>query len=233
MATPEPSTEPTAAIASEQLLGGGNGAASEGANRLHSGKTDEPRFDFIRRFVAVAVSVGFATLLVNMKFVKEGVLPTSFEQQTIARLLTGFVIFLFGWLWFHRDLETKIRQKANSISILRFFLDALIVVASLIFLVSSYHQLSWLIALEVIFFLYVVWDILLIFETRATDAWRGTAITSIATLYYLGMLLVCAWLGAPSTFGVYVTCIFALGYSIGFGSTVILPTRGGASGKSA
>jgi hypothetical protein len=66
---------------------------------------------------------------------------------------------LFGWDWYHRDLIVY-----PATSIIRFFVDVLVVTTSLMFLASSQHEVLWFVFLAVMFWLYVLWDAVNIWE---------------------------------------------------------------------
>jgi hypothetical protein len=123
--------------------------------QLRDKKIGEARFDLVVRFVAVAISVGFASSLASMQWVKEGVVPTPLEWQEVIRLLTALFVVISGWEWFHRDTS---RDETYTSRI--FMLDIVVVVTSLIFLVSFRSERIWLYSIGLIFLLYVVWDVL-------------------------------------------------------------------------
>ena len=113
------------------------------------------RTDLVERFVAVAISVGFATSLSGMRWLRRGDFPTPLEWPGLIRLLTALFVIITGWEWFHRDIERN-----PSTSWLRFLVDIAVVIASLIFLLSYQAERLWLYSLGMIFLLYVVWDAL-------------------------------------------------------------------------
>lgn len=102
-------------------------------------RRSDARLDFAKRFVSVAVSVGFAAALVKMQWLTEGVRPNLGELERLVRLLTAFLIVLLGWEWHHKDLG-----KHNETSVYRFVVDVAVVVASLVFLFSSGNERVWL-----------------------------------------------------------------------------------------
>jgi hypothetical protein len=63
------------------------------------------RFDLIVRFVAVAISVGFATRISQMGWLTTGNIPSSVESQELLRLVTALFVIISGWEWYHRDLS--------------------------------------------------------------------------------------------------------------------------------
>jgi hypothetical protein len=118
-------------------------------------RLQEAREDLIRRIVPVAISVGFAAFLVNMHWLREVSIPNPLEWEQLARLFTALLVILLGWDWYHRDTD-----KYPATTLPRFIVDVLVVIASLIFLISSAHERVWLLSLIAIFVLYVIWDCL-------------------------------------------------------------------------
>jgi SAM domain (Sterile alpha motif) len=136
-----------------------------------SKRRGDARLDFVRRFVSVAVSVGFAAVLVRMTWLTDGSWPSLTEWEQLFRLVTAFFVILLGWEWHHKDLG--IHKETN---ILRFIVDVAVVAVSLIFLISSVrNERVWLLSLVVIFSLYVVWDIVTFWPRFiAFCVWRTT-----------------------------------------------------------
>jgi hypothetical protein len=118
-----------------------------------SKRRSDARHDLVRRFVAVVISVGFASFLARMTWLSKGSLPDLIEGEQLVRLFTALLVILLGWEWHHKDLGPH-----PVTTIVRFLVDVLVVIASLIFLISSAHERVWLLFLVIIFALYVVWD---------------------------------------------------------------------------
>lgn len=59
-------------------------------------RRSEARQDFVRRFVAVAVSVGFASALVRMPWLTDGSWPNLGQWEQLLRLFTAFVIIVMA-----------------------------------------------------------------------------------------------------------------------------------------
>jgi hypothetical protein len=121
----------------------------------------DARFDLIVRFVAVAISVGFATRLSQMGWLTAGHIPGSAESQELLRLCTALFVIVSGWEWYHRDVVERRRPLKKWP---RFVVDLMVVAVSLGFLLSSKVQLLWLAAACVVFFLYLIWDALCVRE---------------------------------------------------------------------
>jgi len=126
----------------------------------------DDRKDFIRRMFAVAVSVGFATRLVTMNWIKGEKLiwPLSHnEKMELFRLIVGIFVVVSGWEWYHRDLRDRPLK-----SPWRFYIDVAVVILTIFFLFSSDKEEVWLSSLVLIFFLYVMWDVSSYLEFRSS-----------------------------------------------------------------
>ena len=111
---------------------------------------------------SIAISVQFATSLVGMDWLHGGSWPNSVEWQQILRLFMGLFVILLGWDWYHRDLVIHPRA-----GIFRFLVDVAVVSTSLMFLASSKNERTWIALLAGIFWLYVVWDGINIYQYPA------------------------------------------------------------------
>jgi hypothetical protein len=130
--------------------------------REAAAKLPQTRKDLIRRLVAVVISVGFASQIVSLQLIawwEKG--PSSHDPHVaqLARLGTGLLIILLGWDWYERDIE-----EMPLTGVKRFLLDAVIVLAELVVLLSSGDARLWSSVLVVVFALYVLWDILAIID---------------------------------------------------------------------
>lgn len=134
----------------------------------------DDRKDFIRRFVAVAVSVGFAGRLVHMPWISE--VDKWFDQKQIeelVRLATGIFVVVSGWEWYHRDLKDRPLNYPW-----RFYIDVAVVIYTIVFLYSSNKEGVWLFSLVAIFGLYVLWDFVSLVEFRNASSVVRANITS-------------------------------------------------------
>jgi hypothetical protein len=122
------------------------------------GSTASARKDLIRRLVAVAISVGFASHIVSRHVLDHWTGELSLKAE-IARLSTALLVILLGWDWYDRDVEDKPLTRIS-----RFILDAIIVMAQLILLLASEMPSLWGQVLVAIFALYILWDILAIID---------------------------------------------------------------------
>jgi hypothetical protein len=130
--------------------------------REAAGKLPQARKDLIRRLIAVIISVGFASQIVGLQLIawwEKG--PSSHDPHVaqLVRLATGLLIILLGWDWYERDIE-----EMPLTGIKRFLLDAVIVLAELVVLLSSGDARLWSSVLALVFALYILWDILAIID---------------------------------------------------------------------
>jgi hypothetical protein len=114
------------------------------------------RSDLIKRLFAVSLSVGFATQITRMAWLIAGRAPSSEDIPDLILLITSLIIVVLSWdgyLPVLRRYPLKDRQ--------RFFLDIMIVFFYLILLQSSHGRavMTWLYIINIIFILYILWDI--------------------------------------------------------------------------
>ncbi|HEX4861583.1 MAG TPA: hypothetical protein VFV07_10130 [Rhizomicrobium sp.] len=121
--------------------------------------TAEHRSDFNKRLFAVAISVGFATTLANMDFVKQGDWPRSDEWQRLLTLATGLFLSVQSWDGYLRSIAEKRLYGAK-----RFAIDIFLIFTYLFLLLTSAHIHIWLWTIAVIFLIYFIWDILSVRE---------------------------------------------------------------------
>lgn len=116
---------------------------------------EKNRADFIRRIFAVTVSVGFASQLISMEWVKNGGFPNNEEFTHCIFLLVGLLLVIHSWEYYFFSLEKRPLKTRR-----RFYTDVVIVFTYLILLVSSKQIPTFLFFTAVIFALYVIWDFL-------------------------------------------------------------------------
>lgn len=117
-------------------------------------QTDD-RADLIRRLFAVAISVGAATTLYQMRWVQHGRPPCMEEYQQLLILvaaMTATVLSWDGYLW-----SVEQRPLRN---IWRFAIDILLVFIYLLLLMTSQLLTWWLFIHALIYLLYALWDLL-------------------------------------------------------------------------
>jgi hypothetical protein len=151
------------------------------------------RDDFIRRLFAVAVSVGFATTLIKMRWVESGSFPTIPEREQLAILLTGLIATVLSWDGYLASIADKPLN-----GYWRFAIDIVLVFIYMFFLISSPRPSFWLPILAIIFGLYVLWDALTVREhmrhydvslipAESGDEYRAKA-SDVARVYLRGFL---------------------------------------------
>jgi hypothetical protein len=143
-----------------QMILDGIGAIERGGETLA-----DDRKDFVRRMIAVAVSVGFAGRLVKMNWISGNALvwpPSGNEQMELWRLAVGIFVVVSGWEWYHRDVRDRPLNYAA-----RFYIDVAVVIMTIMFLFASDKEQVWLFSLVLIFALYVTWDLVSALEFRA------------------------------------------------------------------
>jgi hypothetical protein len=127
----------------------------------------DDRKDFVRRMIAVAISVGFAGRLVQMNWIKgtQFVWPTAPEWIVLLRLIVGIFVVVSGWEWYHRDIRDRPLNRPW-----RFYIDIAVVITTILFLFSADKEEVWLSSLVLIFALYLLWDAVSALEFRTTAA---------------------------------------------------------------
>jgi hypothetical protein len=113
----------------------------------------EARRDLIKRLLPVAISVGFASRLIEMPWAMSGDWPDLLQLEELARFFTAMFLTVCGWEWYHRDVQKRPLESPH-----RFIVDVAIAILTIFFLYSSKHSGLWFCAFIAIFFLYVVWD---------------------------------------------------------------------------
>jgi cation transport ATPase len=132
-----------------------NSVASTSRNTDRSKKKTDNRADLIRRLFAVAISVGFASTLVQMDWIKEGRLPNWIEAGQLFALVTALIATVLSWDAYLLAIEE--RPLTNP---LRFAIDMVLIFTYMLLLIVSKHAQFFLPTLAVIFVLYVLWSIL-------------------------------------------------------------------------
>jgi hypothetical protein len=135
------------------------------------GKLDNPtvtpdspagiRADFMRRWFAVAVSVGFAATVVEISWVSAGTFPSGDEWHQIARLSVAMTATLLSWEGYLLSIAGKPLYDFP-----RFALDVVLVLVYLVLLISSKHQYYWLWLHALTFGFYLIWDYLTVSDAR-------------------------------------------------------------------
>jgi hypothetical protein len=173
----------------------------------------EARHDLIKRFLPVALSVGFAARLVDINWVKNGT-PITYDQlEQLARLFTGVFVAVSGWEWYHRDLKWHPLNNAG-----RFFVDVAVVITTIVFLYSAKDEAHWFGSLIFIFFLYLIWDGLTIWEYKEDfhpstgplgfQPLRGPITDFLWFIYFVAIAYLTLWPFSTYNYQTFVACLF-------------------------
>jgi hypothetical protein len=119
------------------------------------------RDDLIRRLFAVAISVGAAATLAQMKWVDVGRWPCMAEWQQLFILvaaLTATVLSWDGYLFSIADRPLR--------HFWRFAIDILLVFIYMFLLMTSKLLIWWLFIHALIYTLYAIWDLLTVYDWK-------------------------------------------------------------------
>lgn len=97
------------------------------------------RDDFMRRWFAIAIIVGFATRVVQMAWVQKGRAPAFDEWEHIARLTAALVATVLSWEGYFVSISTK-----KLYDFPRYFIDICLVFLYLFLLLTSKFPHYWL-----------------------------------------------------------------------------------------
>jgi len=112
------------------------------------------RDDFMRRWFAIAISVGFAATVVDMDWVKNGTWPDLAQQEQLARLFVALVATILSWEGYLLSIKKKPLD-----DLIRYFTDILLVFLYLFLLLTSRFEHFWLNIHSLIFGIYILWDV--------------------------------------------------------------------------
>ena len=124
----------------------------------------EIRSDFIGRLFAVGVSVGFATAITRMNWVKTGDFPSHTELEQILILIGGLIASLLSW-----DRYLAAMEAAPLNYFWRYAIDVCLVFIYMFLLITSNNPGFFLPILTIIFSLYVIRDLLVIRQHIGED----------------------------------------------------------------
>jgi hypothetical protein len=124
----------------------------------------EIRSDFIGRLFAVGVSVGFATAITRMNWVKTGDFPSHTELEQILILIGGLIASLLSW-----DRYLAAMEAAPLNYFWRYAIDVCLVFIYMFLLITSNNPGFFLPILTIIFSLYVISDLLVIRQHIGED----------------------------------------------------------------
>src|SRR5262249_26219178 len=115
------------------------------------------RADLIKRLFAVAISVGAATTLYNMDWVRDGRPPCMAEYQQLLILIAAMTATVLSWDGYLRAIAQR-----PLLSFWRFAIDVLLVFIYLFLLMTSKLLTWWPLIHALIYTLYALWDFLTI-----------------------------------------------------------------------
>lgn len=141
---------------------------------------EDSRADFLRRFFAVAVSVGFASQLKDaFGFILAGARPGSGNATHAFLLVFAMVVVLGSWEFYFRAIS---RNPLNDFS--RFFVDICIVSLYVLMMLESSSPSVFCNLLVLIMILYVIWDLLRVWnDPLKYDKSNRSRILKIVRLY--------------------------------------------------
>ena len=125
-------------------------------------QTDD-RADLLRRLFAVAISVGAATTLYQMRWVQDGRPPCIAEYQQLLILVAAMAATVLSWDGYLWSIEQRPLR-----NFWRFTIDILLVFIYLFLLITSKLLTWWLFTHALIYLLYAVWDFLSVRDWIAT-----------------------------------------------------------------
>lgn len=121
----------------------------------------ENREDFMKRWFAIALSVGFATALSRMPWLTEGRifrpdLPIDWDQVNQGfRLVVAATATLLSWEGYLASIRSKPLTDGR-----RFYIDVILVTLYLILLLTSSIPYLWIWIHALTFTIYIFWDFL-------------------------------------------------------------------------
>jgi hypothetical protein len=117
------------------------------------------RDDLIRRLFAVAISVGAASTLARMGWVRDGRWLNLSETQQLFILAAAMVATVLSW----DNYLVSIKERPLY-SFWRFAIDIALVFIYMFLLMTSQHHTWWLFIHALTFALYIIWDALTVKE---------------------------------------------------------------------
>ncbi|MFC7500014.1 hypothetical protein ACFQRC_12360 [Enterovirga sp. GCM10030262] len=161
-------------------------------------KLASTREDFMRRWFAIAISVGFAATVVQMPWVDEGRAPNYQEWEQLFRLGAALTATVLSWEGYLLSISTK-----RLFEFPRYFIDIALVFLYLFLLLTSKFPYFWLALHAITFGIYMVWDFLTAYWHR--EWYKATEDTPLWRLYWQGLI------GAPnSDRGLVITAVWAI-----------------------
>jgi len=179
------------------------------------------RDDLIRRLFAVAISVGAAATLAQMKWVDDGRWPCMPEWQQLFILVAALTATVLSWDGYLFSIDDRPLR-----NFWRFAIDILLVFIYMFLLMTSKLLIWWLFIHALIFTLYAIWDLLTVYDWKpkyyygipegpqqtirrvyigglrdSTDVSRGPIITIVWGIYFWALYILndraLYWLNVP------------------------------------
>lgn len=125
------------------------------------------------------------------RWVQAGDTPRGGEVFDLAVFALGFLTFAFSWFGYHRSVETRPLKYDSVWSMFRFVLDILLIILYALAMVQYKNLSAVLSILTLVYFLYIVWDIL-----KVRDAGQGFSRREWLTVAsFVAFLLLCLLAG--------------------------------------
>lgn len=146
----------------------------------------ESREEFMRRWFAIAISLGFASTVISTGWVQDGRWPPNENEWShIFRLSAALLATLFSWEGYFISIQTKPLK-----DIWRYLIDVLLVFLYLFILITSKFPNYWLHLHAACFFIYAIWDLITISKYRTAFYEESILLTqpTVAQVYWGGLL---------------------------------------------
>lgn len=140
------------------------------------------RADFLRRFFAVAVSVGFASQLRgSFGFILSSQWPTTGSISQIFLLIFAMTVIVRSWDFYFAEV-----RKNPIIDYRRFTLDIVIVTLYILLLLATSKFDAFIVILFMIMMCYVLWDIFSIWVNPQRFVADTKGVRTVALIYLGG-----------------------------------------------
>lgn len=142
------------------------------------------RDDLIRRLFAVAISVGAASTLANMKWVDDGRWPLLHEYQQLSILIAAMMATVLSWDGYLWSIKKRPLRTFS-----RFAIDICLVFVYMFLLMTSKLLVWWLFLHALIYTLYALWDYLSVKDwlPKFYDEPNETTDMSVLDVYWGGL----------------------------------------------
>jgi len=171
-------------------------------------KRSEGRADFMKRFFSVAVSVGFASKLGDLKFLSSFGIPSQEEIHQLILLVFATTVVVGSWEFYFRSID-----KRPLIDWQRFVVDIVIVSLYIVFLLSVKVFDVFFVYLDTIMLLYIVWDILSMRVYPSDYGIPSFGLWNVFTVYRYGILI---RIGEKGQIGPFITLWWCIMFALLF-----------------